>query len=155
MSKLHRKIERLKVNVPKGASAAMGRETTLTHVLDRLDGIRVMTTIEDQPRSLLPGQWGVCAEKALDGWNTDRMAVYPLWEDDPDISIQFSRYCHEQKWWLDHGYLLRNDSALSHGRAAMVPDITMLDADTTAFLFSIPAFFYLRRGEPMKLVVTG
>ena len=54
-----------------------------------------------------------------------------------------------------------NDSIASrhqcdrHGEAFIIPWLHLTEADSIAYRFGMPAFLYLQRGDPVRMVITG
>ena len=51
--------------------------------------------------------------------------------------------------------ILRSDSAFHHGEALIIPWISLTEADGISYKFGMPAFLYLQRGDPVRMVITG
>jgi hypothetical protein len=63
--------------------------------------------------------------------------------------------CAERKWHFERAMILRSDSVFHHGEAFIIPWISLTEADNIAYQFGMPAFIYMERGLPVRLVTTG
>jgi hypothetical protein len=154
---LHPRIEKLIATAPTSAvAAAIGRDRSLTTQLDPFAGVRLIVYVQDQSRSLIIGRWTDCAEAVLDMLSANRAAAFLFFTDAPKgRSFALVDLCRERKWHFERAMILRSDSMHFHGNAFIIPWISLTEADTLAYQFGMPAFLYLRRGDPVRLVITG
>jgi hypothetical protein len=157
MENLYPSIEKLIATAPTGAVvAAIGRDMSLTAQLELFAGIRLSVCVEGQTRSVTTGRWDDCAEAVLDMLSANRAAGFLFCTDAQQRrQLAFLDLCREKKWHLERAMILRNDSVFHHGEAFIVPWISLTEADNIAYEFNMPAFLYLRRGRPTRLLVTG
>ena len=157
MEHLHPNIEKLIATAPTGAVvAAIGGDISLTAQLELFAGIRLSVCVADQPRSVITGRWDGCAEAVLDMLSANRAAAFLFFTDAQQRrQLAFLDLCRERKWHFERAMILRSDSVFHHGEAFIIPWISMTEADNIAYEFNMPAFLYLRRGRPMRLLVTG
>jgi hypothetical protein len=157
MEHLHPSIEKLIATAPTGAvAAAIGRDRFLTAQLDPFAGIRLSVSVEGQPRSLIIGRWDDCAEATLDMLSANRAAAFLFFTDAPKgRPFAFVDLCREKKWHFERAMILRSDSAFHHGAAFIIPWVSLTEADGIAYQFGMPAFLYLQRGDPVRMVITG
>jgi hypothetical protein len=154
---LHPSIEKLIATAPTGAvAAAIGRDRFLTAQLDPFAGVRLSVSVEGQPRSLIIGRWTDCAEAVLDMLHANRAAAFLFFTDAPKgRPFAFVDLCRERKWYFERAMILRSDSMFQHGQAFIIPWISLTEADGIAYRFGMPAFIYMERGLPVRMVVTG
>jgi hypothetical protein len=154
---LHPRIEKLIATAPTSAvAAAIGRDRSLTAELEPFAGARLIVSVEGQPRSLIIGRWTDCAEATLDMLSANRAAAFLFFTDAPKgRPFAFVDLCREKKWHFERAMILRSDSVFHHGEALIIPWISLTEADGIAYQFGMPAFLYLQRGDPVRLVITG
>ena len=157
MEYLHPSIEKLIATAPTGAvAAAIGRDGSLTAELEPFAGARLIAYVQDQSRSLIIGRWDDCAEATLDMLSANRAAAFLFFTDAPKgRPFAFVDLCREKKWHFERAMILRSDSAFHHGAAFIIPWVSLTEADGIAYQFGMPAFLYLQRGDPVRLVITG
>jgi hypothetical protein len=150
-------IEKLIATAPTGAvAAAIGRDESLTTQLDPFAGVRLSVSVEGQPRSLIIGRWDDCAEAILDMLSANRAAAFLLFKGGSQgREYAFRDLCNEKLWHFERADILRSDSIHFHGNAFIIPWMSLTDADSIAYQFGMPAFLYLQRGDPVRLVITG
>jgi hypothetical protein len=154
---LHPSIEKLIATAPTGAvAAAIGRDESLTIQLDPFAGVRLSVSVEGQPRSLIIGRWSDCAEAVLDMLSANRAAAFLFFKGSPQgREGAFRDLCNKKRWHFERADILRSDSMHFHGNAFIIPWISLTEADTLAYKFGMPAFLYLQRGDPVRMVITG
>lgn len=157
MEYLHPSIEKLIAEAPTSAVAtAIGRDGSLTTQLDPFGGVRLSVTVEDKSRSLIIGRWDDCAEATLDMLHANKAAAFLFFTDAPKgRPFAFVDLCRERKWHFERAMILRSDSVFHHGEALIIPWISLTEADGIAYKFGMPAFLYLQRGDPVRMVITG
>ena len=157
MEYLHPSIEKLIATAPTGAvAAAIGRDGSITAQLEPFAGARLSVYVEAQPRSLIIGRWDDCAEAVLDTLHANQAAAFLFFKGGSQgREIAFLDLCREKRWHFERAMILRSDSAFHHGEAHIVPWLTPAEADGIAYQFGMPAFIYMERGLPVRLVVTG
>ena len=157
MEHLHPSIEKLIATAPTGAVvAAIGRDMSLTAQLELFAGIRLSVCVADQPRSVTTGRWNDCAQAVLDTLSANRAAAFLFFTDaQQGRRLAFLDLCWKRKCHLERAMILRNDSMFHHGEAFILPWISLTEADNIAYEFNMPAILYLRRGRPVRLLVTG
>ena len=157
MEYLHPSIEKLIAIAPtRAVAAAIGRDTFLTAQLDPFAGVRLIVYVQDQSRSLIIGRWTDCAEAVLDTLSANAAAAFLFFKGSPQgREIAFVDLCREKRWHFERAMILRSDSAFQHGEAHIVPWLTPAEADSIAYQFGMPAFIYMERGLPVRLVVSG
>jgi hypothetical protein len=154
---LHPSIEKLIATAPTSAvAAAIGRDRFLTAQLDPFAGVRLIVYVQDQSRSLIIGRWDDCAEAVLDMLSANRAAAFLFFTEAPKgRPFAFVDLCRERKWHFERAMILRSDSVFHHGEAFIIPWIILTEADSIAYRFGMPAFIYMGRGLPVRLVTTG
>ncbi len=156
---------KLKVSGETGAShtaptsavaAAIGRDGSLTSQLEPFAGVRLSVSVEDKSRSLIIGRWTDCAEATLDMLSANRAAAFLFFTDAPKgRPFAFVDLCREKRWDFERAMILRSDSMFHHGEGFIIPWISLTEADGIAYKFGMPAFLYLQRGDPVRMVITG
>lgn len=154
---LHPSIEKLIARAPTSAVvAAIGRDGSLTTQLEPFAGVRLSVYVQDQPRSLITGRWTDCAEAVLDMLHANRAAAFLFFNGGPKgREFAFLDICHKKQWHFERADILRSDSVHFHGNAFIIPSLSLTEADGIAYRFGMPAFIYMERGLPVKLVVSG
>ena len=157
MEYLHPRIEKLIATAPTSAVAAtIGRDRSLTDQLDPFAGVRLIVSVEGQPRSLIIGRWDDCAEAVLDTLHANQSAAFLFFKGGTQgREIAFLDLCREKRWHFERAMILRSDSAFHHGIAFIIPWLTPTEADSIAYRFGMAAFIHMERGLPVRLVVTG
>jgi hypothetical protein len=157
MGHLHPSIEKHVATAPTGAvAAAIGRDRSLTTQLELLAGIRLSVCVKDQPRNVTTGRWDDCTEAVLDMLSSNIAAAFMFLKvARQGRRLAFFDLCRERKWHFERAMILRSDSVFHHGEAFIIPWISMTEADNIAYAFNMPAILYLRRGRPVRLLVTG
>jgi hypothetical protein len=157
MEYLHPSIEKLIATAPTSAvAAAIGRDASVTSQLDPFAGVRLIVYVQDQSRSLIIGRWTDCAEAVLDTLSANAAAAFLFFKGSPKgREIAFLDLCREKRWHFERAMILRSDSAFHHGEAFIIPWLHLTEADSIAYRFGMPAFLYLQRGDPVRMVITG
>jgi hypothetical protein len=62
---------------------------------------------------------------------------------------------HKKRWHFERADILRSDSIHFHGNAFIIPWLSLTESDGIAYQFGMPAFIYMERGLPVRLVTTG
>jgi hypothetical protein len=157
MEYLHPSIEKLITRAPTSAvAAAIGRDVSLTDQLEPFAGARLIVYVQDQSRSLIIGRWNDCAEAVLDTLSANAASAFLFFKGGPQgREYAFLDLCREKRWHFERAMILRSDSAFHHGEAYILPWLTPAEADSIAYQFGMPAFIYMERGLPVRLVVTG
>ena len=157
MEYLHPSIEKLIATAPTGAvAAAIERDRSLTTQLDPLAGVRLSVSVEGQPRSLIIGRWTDCAEAVLDTLSANAAAAFLFFKGGPQgREYAFRDLCNEKRWHFERADILRSDSMHFHGNGFIFPWMSLTEADGIAYQFGMPAFIYMERGLPVRLVVSG
>ena len=157
MEYLHPSIEKLIATAPTSAvAAAIGRDSSLTTQLEPFAGVRLSVSVGDKPRSLIIGRWNDCAEAVLDMLLANRAAAFLFFKGGPQgREYAFLDLCREKRWHFERAMILRSDSAFHHGEAYILPWLTPAEADCIAYQFGMPAFIYMERGLPLRLVTSG
>jgi hypothetical protein len=154
---LHPSIEKLIATAPTNAvAAAIGRDGSLTTQLDPFAGVRLSVSVEGKPRSLIIGRWTDCAEAVLDMLHANQAAAFMLFNGGSQgREYAFRDLCNEKRWHFERADILRSDSMHFHGNAFIIPWMSLTEADSIAYRFGMPAFIYMGRGLPVRLVTTG
>ena len=157
MEYLHQSIEKLIATAPTSAvAAAIGRDGSITSQLDPFAGVRLSVSVEGQPRSLIIGRWDTCAEAVLDTLHANQAATFLFFKGGPQgREYAFRDLCNEKRWHFERADILRSDSMHFHGNAFIITWMSLTEADGLAYQFGMPAFIYMERGLPVRLVVTG
>lgn len=128
----------------------------ISNLLDEYSGLRLSVSVDGSADSIIPGTWSDGAAKQLDYLNTTEAAAFLfIGHENKGRELAFSNYYRERRLNFDITMILRSDSCHFHGNAFLIGDMPLQEADKLAYQFSLPVFFSIVRGEPVRMVVTG
>ena len=157
MKTLHPRIQQAaqKAGI-RAALAAFGTDMEVSNLLDEYSGLRLSVTVDGSADSIIPGSWSEGAAKQLDYLSTSEASAFLfINHENKGRELAFSNYCREQRLSFDITMILRGDSCHFYGNAFIIGDMPLKEADKLAYRFSLPVFFSIVRGEPVRMVLTG
>jgi hypothetical protein len=157
MKTLHPKLQQAAQRAGMSAvTAAFGTDMEVSNLLDEYAGLRLFVAVDGSADSIIPGAWSEGAVKQLDYLSTSEASAFLfINHENKGRELAFSNYCREQRLNFDVTMILRSDSCHFHGNAFIIGDMPLQEADKLAYRFSLPVFFSIVRGEPVRMVVTA